>query len=189
MQHPIRLTLTSPSKDFNYTVLEEGSYRIGRSHGCDFSVPIEDLSREHALLEVQNDLLFITDLGSRNGVWLNGKRLPPNTRTQFREGDDIFLSKSYHLSINVVEISDHPKVSQHTNSKIIRPQLEGTTKTMAIPLELEERPEKIPLTPVRKKIQKTEEEEEETKKNMEPAKMVLAFIFIFGFVIYQLLKD
>ena len=48
---------------------------IGRSH--DVSLPVMDaeVSRRHARFEAQNGVVYVSDLGSRNGTFLNGHRL------------------------------------------------------------------------------------------------------------------
>lgn len=69
------------------------------------------VSREHVMIEPENTLfrnkrviqiyfllcfiyilkILITDLGSSNGTFLNGKRIPPNTRVAVSIGDIIQL--------------------------------------------------------------------------------------------------
>jgi hypothetical protein len=60
---------------------------IGRSLVCDFVVPDEVLSRRHCQIENVDGKFFITDLSSANGVYLDGRRIPPNTPIPF----DLFL--------------------------------------------------------------------------------------------------
>ena len=54
--------------------LRRGSYRIGRT-SADLSIPDPDLSREHARIDVTDTALTIEDLGSANGIGVNGKRV------------------------------------------------------------------------------------------------------------------
>ncbi len=50
---------------------------VGRSHAANFRLAREQVSREHLLLRVDDDgNLFVRDLGSRNGTFVNGERLP-----------------------------------------------------------------------------------------------------------------
>ena len=51
------------------------------------------VSRIHAQIHLENDELFITDLGSTNGTFLAGKRLEPNTPTVLRKGDELLLGR------------------------------------------------------------------------------------------------
>ena len=49
-----------------------GEYVIGRSAGCAVVLTDGLVSRRHALLRVRSDGAFIRDLGSSNGVYVNG---------------------------------------------------------------------------------------------------------------------
>jgi hypothetical protein len=56
---------------------------IGRSLQCDVPVPEEALSRQHAKISNLNDQLYITDLGSSNGVFIDGERIQPHVQVPF----------------------------------------------------------------------------------------------------------
>ncbi|HEY8038446.1 MAG TPA: FHA domain-containing protein [Polyangiaceae bacterium] len=69
--------------------LSEGQFAVGRSAGCQLSLDDPLVSRRHALLIVSRDGVTIEDLQSRNGVLLNGQRIPG--RTPVRAGDKIVI--------------------------------------------------------------------------------------------------
>lgn len=48
---------------------------MGRQPDCDIPVPSEEVSRHHARLRLTPDGLFVEDMGSANGTYLNGKRV------------------------------------------------------------------------------------------------------------------
>ena len=52
---------------------------IGRRHDCDLCIPLMPVSRRHCQLSLNNETLKIRDLGSRNGTYLNGKRIDEAT--------------------------------------------------------------------------------------------------------------
>lgn len=54
--------------------LRRGSYRIGRT-AADLTIPDPDLSREHARIDVTDTALTIEDLGSANGIEVDGKHV------------------------------------------------------------------------------------------------------------------
>jgi len=72
---------------------------IGRSTVCKVKVPsfYKKVSRQHAVLEVENGQYFITDLGSRNGTLLNGNKILANQRYTIRSTDKIVLGDEYAL--------------------------------------------------------------------------------------------
>ena len=57
---------------------------IGRSHACRLRTPAEDhsVSGKHAKLAWKGSALFIEDIGSRNGVYYNGRRIDRPTKVE-----------------------------------------------------------------------------------------------------------
>ncbi len=66
----------------------DGKVVIGRDPECDITLPLEHLSRKHLELELRSGHLFIKDLGSSNGTFLNGQRV---TESEIKAGDKIKL--------------------------------------------------------------------------------------------------
>ncbi|MCU0499740.1 MAG: FHA domain-containing protein [Anaerolineae bacterium] len=50
------------------------------------------ISRRHARLHVENNQLWVTDLGSTNGTFINDQRLTPHIPTLITLNDDLRLS-------------------------------------------------------------------------------------------------
>jgi pSer/pThr/pTyr-binding forkhead associated (FHA) protein len=75
------------------------SILIGRSEECDYLVydPMNRVSRKHALLIKEGNQLFIQDLGSSNGTFLNGRQIKPNVRVPITSQHKVTLSKDYEL--------------------------------------------------------------------------------------------
>jgi FHA domain len=66
---------------------------FGRSPACAFPLPLASISRFHAVLGVCRDRgLYLLDLGSRNGTYINQRRIPPLRKYFLRDGDAINLS-------------------------------------------------------------------------------------------------
>ena len=60
---------------------------LGREDGCDGRFPVTGVSRRHARIVRQPDgSLRLLDLGSRNGTFLNGRRIE---QAELRGGDEI----------------------------------------------------------------------------------------------------
>jgi pSer/pThr/pTyr-binding forkhead associated (FHA) protein len=52
---------------------------IGRRHDCDLQIPLMPVSRRHCQLSQNEETVKVRDLGSRNGTYLNGKRIEEAT--------------------------------------------------------------------------------------------------------------
>ena len=57
------------------TFVISGRHVLGRDAGCDFTLSHKAVSRRHARLELRDGRLTLTDLGSANGTFVNGKRV------------------------------------------------------------------------------------------------------------------
>lgn len=69
--------------------LTEGEFAVGRSAGCQLSLDDPLVSRRHAVLVVTPDTVTVEDLGSRNGVVVNGQKI--SGKTQLAPGDKILI--------------------------------------------------------------------------------------------------
>ncbi len=85
-------------------VMEEGAvYRLGRFElGARGDTDIDltpygamdrGVSRLHAQLELKDNKLYITDLNSTNGTYLNASRIEPFEARVLHKGDDVILGR------------------------------------------------------------------------------------------------
>jgi hypothetical protein len=65
----------------------------------DFNAHPLGVSRHHCLLQRRGTHLTVTDLGSSNGTYLNGTRIPPHSERVVAHGDQLTLG-SLHLTIS-----------------------------------------------------------------------------------------
>lgn len=82
----------SQGDDFEQPLIGD-SMSIGRLSGSDLVVPDRFLSRQHARLFRQGDRIWIEDLGSANGTYVNDRRV--EGPTEIHPGDELRLSASY----------------------------------------------------------------------------------------------
>ena len=81
----------------------DASYVLGRSTEVDLPLEDDTVSRRHARLFRERDCLWIRDLGSRNGTYVNGQQV---RRARLRVGDRIALGSS----LIRVELTDPAKL-------------------------------------------------------------------------------
>ncbi|HYJ10671.1 MAG TPA: FHA domain-containing protein [Polyangiaceae bacterium] len=69
--------------------LSEGKFVIGRAASCQLSLDDPLVSRHHAQLTVENEQVTVEDLGSRNGVKVNGELI--SSRYMVKDKDQIVI--------------------------------------------------------------------------------------------------
>lgn len=67
------------------TPLPPGEYLVGRSASCDIQLDRRRVSRLHAKLSIGEHEAYVEDLGSMNGVFVNGRRVEGSTRLSDRD--------------------------------------------------------------------------------------------------------
>lgn len=70
---------------------DQGSYTIGRVDGNDVVLPSNSVSRTHARIFVSNNKCYIDDLGSANGVIVDGAQI--HERTEIKNGSKIRIGE------------------------------------------------------------------------------------------------
>jgi pSer/pThr/pTyr-binding forkhead associated (FHA) protein len=79
---------------------------VGRAQDSDLQLQEQGISRRHARLQSGAQGWTITDLGSTNGTFVNGRRLPPQERYILRTGDRITIGSSVFAFREVRQESD-----------------------------------------------------------------------------------
>ncbi|MDB4941773.1 MAG: Adenylate cyclase [Labilithrix sp.] len=94
MPAALSLVMNPGLPDEHATLLQPGTITIGRTKDNQVVCMHKSLSRKHAQLDFDGKTVRVTDLGSKNGVYVNGKRVPACTLADgdsFRCGDISFL--------------------------------------------------------------------------------------------------
>jgi len=68
--------------------LKKETATFGRNTDCDFQIPLEMVSRRHSQLFTKGGKLFVRDLGSSNGTFVNNKRVQ---ESELNPGDTLVI--------------------------------------------------------------------------------------------------
>jgi serine/threonine-protein kinase len=87
MRITLRVT-AGPHKGRAFSFVGHDTFLVGRSKRAHFQLPAKDkfFSRIHFLVEVNPPHCRVMDMGSRNGTYINGKKV---SRSDLRDGDKI----------------------------------------------------------------------------------------------------
>ncbi len=95
------ILLLIADKTARLTIEESQVYYLGRfQENSDTELDLtpfgalkHGVSRQHAKLLMQDERLYILDLGSSNGTYVRRERLVPNVLTLLRTGDEVLLGR------------------------------------------------------------------------------------------------
>jgi hypothetical protein len=68
-------------------------FTIGRSRECDFVLDYTEISRLHAQCTSDHLNIFVEDMGSTNGTYVNGRRLETHEMYRLRAGDVVSFAQ------------------------------------------------------------------------------------------------
>lgn len=80
---------------------------IGRHPECDVRIDSPQISRRHCCVALAYDRLVIRDLGSRNGVRVNGQIID---ESRLKPGDEIAIAQFLYRLESLVEAPPQPRV-------------------------------------------------------------------------------
>jgi pSer/pThr/pTyr-binding forkhead associated (FHA) protein len=98
------------------------SFIIGRSTSCHVSVKSTELSREHCRVDIVGNSIYLTDLKSSNGVFIDNVQLPANIKTKYALTQQLHMGDCYV----VFDLSSAELTRSMAN---IRPLLQSENQT------------------------------------------------------------
>jgi hypothetical protein len=119
----VKITLVDPTVPERQFVFDRPrTCVVGRQYDCDIALPSDrahrEVSRHHCQLDINPPHVRVRDLNSRNGTFVNGKRLAPEGADQedagtedhgtavLSDGDEIRIAKS-RFHVHVEENQEH----------------------------------------------------------------------------------
>lgn len=84
------------TKEFS---INKNTVIIGRGNTCDVVLPFEGFSRRHAQIDLVDGEIFVTDLGSTNGVYIDGERIPVSTKTPMQSFLNLQIGPAHQIEI------------------------------------------------------------------------------------------
>ena len=109
--------------------LASNPIRVGRLPDNDLAIDEQSVSRHHAVISPEGEGHTVADLGSRNGVWINGQRVA-DTPVPLREGDEVALGGK---GVVLRYFSDESAATDVTAFITQLPWLEKQTTSTALP--------------------------------------------------------
>lgn len=125
---------------------DKTSFTIGRSSQSDIVIPHEGMSRKHCYIENIGGKLFVTDLSSINGVFLDDKRIQPDTPTALPmylnlsfgavQSLQIDLEENTRAMLRAKKVGTSPGTPIATTATTTAASNSTTTNTVSIPRKI-----------------------------------------------------
>jgi DNA-binding response OmpR family regulator len=74
---------------------KDGEIFAGRDGSCEIHLPDRQISRRHAIFQRRPEGVFVNDLGSKNGTWVNGVQV--QSPVLLRDGDEVSIAARYKV--------------------------------------------------------------------------------------------
>lgn len=97
----LKLIFHFPKGKSETFVVDKPSVVVGRGVTCDVPLPYEGFSRRHAQIDVVNGEVFVTDLGSTNGVLVDGERIVPGAKKQIHSYLNLQIGPAHQVEVNL----------------------------------------------------------------------------------------
>ena len=115
--------LTEALGDLTLTVSD--SLSVGRGSDNDVVLGSKQVSRNHAVLSVLNGELYVKDLESSNGTFINEQRIEANKSTNLAANDTLgFASFSFQVSAPVAAMDNNEEVVTDKPTLMLSPDTE-----------------------------------------------------------------
>ena len=102
---PLLVAIEGPLAGNKYHISPNEEIIMGRAEECSIHIPDTEVSRQHASLMLHNAGIWVQDAGSRNGVFVNEKRIV--RPTELRPGGRLRIGPhAFILEISEIEDND-----------------------------------------------------------------------------------
>ena len=113
---PLLVPKNGPLFGKRYELIEGQELVLGREPSCDIHIDDSKVSRNHATIRMHNSSVWIKDSGSRNGVFIDGKRVV--RPMELRVGKTMII-EDYEFELEIVEIEpDDPSIVRSVKKPI-----------------------------------------------------------------------
>jgi len=89
----VKLKVTTGSHSGTEIPISGDKFLIGRSESCQLRPKSDSISRKHCIIVIRDGRVLIQDLKSRNGTYVNEKRLPSDRAKILNPGDQLKIGK------------------------------------------------------------------------------------------------
>ncbi len=110
------LTVLTGNSTGHVHKLAHGTHIIGRKETSELRITDEGISRQHAKVRCDGDLVVVEDMGSRNGTYVNGRLI--KDATPLHDGDKIQVGRT-----TVIRFALHDELDESFHNNLLNSAL------------------------------------------------------------------
>ena len=92
-EFPLLIAQSGPLEGQRWKI--QSALVLGRGTDCDIIIPLRQVSRQHSRVFPQQDSVYMEDLDSKNGTYVNGQLL--HAPIKLEDGDELQISLAQHF--------------------------------------------------------------------------------------------
>jgi hypothetical protein len=112
--------------------IESDSFVIGRSIKAEVVINDDRLSRQHVQVSIVEGEIFVEDLGSSNGTWIENKKLNPKTKISYKTGQRLKMGNVPEMFFNIEYQAKQHKTRTGVKLQEILNQQEESSKIIQL---------------------------------------------------------
>ena len=93
----MRLIVTIEGSQPSTFIINDEVFTIGRSPNSSMQIVSDSISRSHLKVRSSQNVIYVTDLGSANGTFIDGDKLTPNQEVVWQTFFSISLGEKVSL--------------------------------------------------------------------------------------------
>lgn len=122
----MQVEIIFPNQSIKIYQINKEQFTIGRSKTCDISLSEDGISRQHMFVEQKSNIIYVKDLKSTNGIYLNNEKIPADCPIQYMEIFDLRIGP---LVISIKADTDEKNKSDSSATKNIPPTFKAPEKS------------------------------------------------------------
>lgn len=113
-----------PNQSIKIYQINKDKFTLGRSKNCDIPIDIDGLSRQHMQVELISNALYVKDLKSTNGIYINNEKIPQDSPIKYL---GILPLRVGPLVINIKTEDEIPNLIQDKTVRDLTRQNQGNS--------------------------------------------------------------
>ena len=122
------ITITLNDKEIGRKELDQGLIAIGRDMDNDIVINNLSVSRCHAIIQIRDGKIFVKDMASANGTFVNGQKID---ECELRDGDLMLVGK-HILKLDTGQPKESKSESREQHTKYSSSALDNSTRVFDV---------------------------------------------------------